>query len=548
MVLALLVLLVAVPVVYAQNYASQVLSSTTCPGSGCVTLNVTGQGNASFQIVGSGTWTAQFEGSLNGIDFAPLNVVALNGLTAITSTTVAGSWAGSIGGLTKVQIRLSAYTSGTPSAYIQTSQSGGSSGAGGGGGSNAAAGATGSAVPASASYEGVNIAGNLTGVTGLALGATTKAPTVAIVDGSGNQITTFGGSGGTASSYGSAFPASGTAVGFSDGTNMQGSRVVDFDTGAGTIYGLITNLVRRASGGPVELIGQTTMANSVPVVFASDQSALTVATHAVTGSGTFTVDSELSTAAAASDTTGNPTAGGVLAFNMVWDGSANWKRARESLLSETAHDTTLGTITSVVGNTPMFRASAAAPADVNADGDAVIPWALRNGSPVVNLAAGGTLITATSTSLNTNITNTSAVSGFGVGATGSAVPANASFIGGRTGANLEPFAQCDQQALLKMTTATTTEIVALTASQKVRVCYANMLANGTTTAKFVYGTGANCVTGPVDITPAYDLTAQVGWSGGAGIGTILDTAAGNALCVTNGSAVNLSIFVRYTKY
>ena len=37
--------------------------------------------------------------------------------------------------------------------------------------------------------------------------------------------------------------------------------------------------------------------------------------------------------------------------------------------------------------------SAAAPADVSADGDAVRTWHLRNGSGVVNLASGGTLIT-----------------------------------------------------------------------------------------------------------------------------------------------------------
>lgn len=39
-------------------------------------------------------------------------------------------------------------------------------------------------------------------------------------------------------------------------------------------------------------------------------------------------------------------------------------------------------------------ASAAAPTDVSADGDAVRLWALRSGSLVVNLASGGTLITA----------------------------------------------------------------------------------------------------------------------------------------------------------
>lgn len=57
--------------------------------------------------------------------------------------------------------------------------------------SNASVSATGSAVPASATYFGMNIGGNLTGPTGLAVGSQ-KAMTVAIVDASGNQITTFG--------------------------------------------------------------------------------------------------------------------------------------------------------------------------------------------------------------------------------------------------------------------------------------------------------------------------------------------------------------------
>lgn len=41
---------------------------------------------------------------------------------------------------------------------------------------------------------------------------------VSVVDGSGNQVTSFGGTGGTASTFGAAFPASGTAAGFKDST------------------------------------------------------------------------------------------------------------------------------------------------------------------------------------------------------------------------------------------------------------------------------------------------------------------------------------------
>lgn len=43
---------------------------------------------------------------------------------------------------------------------------------------------------------------------------------VEIIDGTGNQITTFGGSGGTASTFGSTFPTQGTAMGAKNGTNM----------------------------------------------------------------------------------------------------------------------------------------------------------------------------------------------------------------------------------------------------------------------------------------------------------------------------------------
>lgn len=178
-----------------------------------------------------------------------------------------------------------------------------------GSGSNAAAGATGSAVPSSGDYQGVNVGGTLRGVTGLALGST-FAPTFALVDASGNQITSFGGAGGTASNYGSAFPSSGTAVGYSDGTNMQGARVVDADTSGGTFFVLPTNPVFRTSGTPVEA---GTSSNPWNVVFPSAQ--------AVTASGNWPVRTQdgagnaLTSSAAGStrpldiivrDTSGNP--------------------------------------------------------------------------------------------------------------------------------------------------------------------------------------------------------------------------------------------------
>lgn len=58
-----------------------------------------------------------------------------------------------------------------------------------------------------------------------------------------------GGAGGTSSSYGAAFPATGTAAGYSDGTNMQGGKVFDYDTGGGADYVVGAALRVPASGG-----------------------------------------------------------------------------------------------------------------------------------------------------------------------------------------------------------------------------------------------------------------------------------------------------------
>lgn len=63
--------------------------------------------------------------------------------------------------------------------------------------------------------------------------------------------------GGTSSTFGAAFPATGTAAGYSDGTNMQGARVFDLDSGGGTQYGLGVNLRFAGAGGSTEAAADT---------------------------------------------------------------------------------------------------------------------------------------------------------------------------------------------------------------------------------------------------------------------------------------------------
>lgn len=184
---------------------------------------------------------------------------------------------------------------------------------GSGSGSNAAASTTGSAVPSSAGYTGINVGGTLRGWTGLSLGSHYTA-TVAIVDGSGNQVTSFGGSGGTASNFGSAVPSTGTATGYSDGTNMQIPRVFDGDTGAGSQY--VPGVILRASGSggttevgtaaaPLQVSLANTGTNSTPVE--------------VSISGNQAVN--LAQVAGATVATGNGTASGAVRVALPTDGT-----------------------------------------------------------------------------------------------------------------------------------------------------------------------------------------------------------------------------------
>lgn len=76
-------------------------------------------------------------------------------------------------------------------------------------------GATAAAVPANATYIGINTGGNLVGWNGTVTAVQPTGTNLHVVCDSGCS-----GSGGTSSNFGSAFPAAGTAIGLTSGTNM----------------------------------------------------------------------------------------------------------------------------------------------------------------------------------------------------------------------------------------------------------------------------------------------------------------------------------------
>jgi hypothetical protein len=113
---------------------------------------------------------------------------------------------------------------------------------------------------------------------------------------------------------------------------------------------------------------------------------------------------------------------------------------------------------------------------------------------------------------------------------------------------------CNKSAQLQMTTATTTQIVALSTGQQVRICaYAiqgSTTATGTT-LKLVYGTGTACATGTTSLTPAWNLPASsvaLPFSEGHGVGELFQTLASNALCATNSAAGTVNISVTYAQF
>lgn len=93
---------------------------------------------------------------------------------------------------------------------------------------------------------------------------------------------------------------------------------------------------------------------------------------------------------------------------------------------------------------------------------------------------------------------------------------------------------------INISTAVTTQLVALNANYAIYVTHWDLMAGGAGNGTWVYGTGTLCATGQVALTGPYPLTAQAGLSVGNGSGTVLKVPKGNALCFIASAAVQYS--------
>ena len=375
-----------------------------------------------------------------------------------------------------------------------------------------AGGAGGGAVTQSGTWSTRLQDGSGNAVTSAARGSE-RALTVQLVDGSGTQITSFGGSGGTASNFGSATPATGTAAGYSDGTNMQAARVADLDSGAGTQYGLVVSPRLSASGGAIELTGGA----------------------GATAAGTLRVT-------AASDSPDVTTLGGV-SDAAATQGSTGSVSAKLRTVTSQLNSIDAG-IPAALGATTM---SAAMPVTIATD-DARIGIVTET-APASDTASSGLNGRLQRIAQNLTTLNTSVNAAANYEATkDAAVPTRLVAMGARIGANADAVAQGAATVAINVSSATTTQLVALSGTTKIYVTGLTVVAGGTGNITFVYGTGTNCGTGTTSLSGAIPLIANAGLSIGGGLGAVLMVPAGQALCVTTSAAVQMSGFVTYAQF
>lgn len=447
-------------------------------------------------------------------------------------------------------------------------------------------------------------------VTGTASGANHQALDVVIYDTSGNAITSFGGSGGTSSNFGSAFPTPGTAAGFTDGTNMVAGRVVTSAPGTSDA-GLVVRPISPASS----TIGSAVPTVGVQVTGSDGTNARALATdtsgnvqsnvkqingvapsmgNGASGTGTQRVT-------IANDSTGTVTVtqGTGTNLHVVCDSGCSSSAGFADNGAFTFGTTAINPIGGVFDDTSSNTATENSAAIARITQNKAIHTNLRNasgteigtsGNPIRTDPTGTTTQPVNVAQMNgTTITMGNGVAGTGVqrvtlasdstgtvaatqataanlnvrpdtsGATGAAPPARANFTGGlgsgATGGFLTGFAVCDSFVNVNVSTPTTTALITGVSGRHVRICGINLVTLAANNVALISGTGATCGTGTTGMNggttaaSGWNFAANGGLTQGNGLGAVNQTnATGDSVCIVTSAATQLSGRIAYTIY
>jgi hypothetical protein len=142
------------------------------------------------------------------------------------------------------------------------------------------------------------------------------------------------------------------------------------------------------------------------------------------------------------------------------------------------------------------------------------------------------------------------------GATAAAVPVNALYVGGNGSGNLTGIVACDNSAVISMSTATTTQMIAISGSAgRTYICSVDLVAAGADNVTLISGSGTNCasnvaaIIGGTTAATGWNFAANGGLAKGSGLGMIYKTATtNNEVCVVTSAAVQLSGSITYTQF
>lgn len=107
-------------------------------------------------------------------------------------------------------------------------------------------------------------------------------------------------------------------------------------------------------------------------------------------------------------------------------------------------------------------------------------------------------------------------------------------------------APCNVAAIYDASTNGSTQLVA--SKGVIFICGFSFFSAGTVNVKLIYGTGAACVAGSVNVTPAFQFTAQTGFSDSSSLWRGLTVPAGNALCINTSAGIAVQAIVHYGQF
>lgn len=141
-------------------------------------------------------------------------------------------------------------------------------------------------------------------------------------------------------------------------------------------------------------------------------------------------------------------------------------------------------------------------------------------------------------------------------ATGAAVPANGIYLGGNGSGNLTGIISCDNSTAVNMSTATTTQIIAISGTGgRTYICSINLVTAAANNVALVSGSGTNCASnlaglaGGTTAASGWNFAANGGLTLGNGLGMVIKTVTtNNEVCLVTSAATQLSGTITWTQF